>query len=261
MSRPFLMSALIAAAVTLPACQLDVSNHGSVSERGGILFADDVPLDHHREVALTAPFNGLDLRFATHTGDIDIRGVEGGEVDLVIDLFTEYEGDGEVRLEDGRLKTRSALKGRLLINGIRGTVPADSSLHVHSGTGRIVLRSLSGKGDLDVDTGTGGVFVEASECGRISLSSGTGSMRLDDVTADALHVTNGTGAFIAQSCRLREVVGDSGTGNFSLVSSHVDHVRVRSGTGNLRIEDSVVGDLEPSLGTGDVITLGFDARD
>ena len=53
MVRALLTSSLFALVVLGTACHVPMRSHGNVSERGGILYADDVPLDYFREVTLT----------------------------------------------------------------------------------------------------------------------------------------------------------------------------------------------------------------
>jgi DUF4097 and DUF4098 domain-containing protein YvlB len=245
---------ILVAFTILPACSMHLSgsSYGSVSERGGVLYLDDTPLEFEREVEISQAFLGSELRLATQTGDIDVTGSDSDEFSLVIDLFTEFEDDGEVRLENGQFKTSSLLQGEVLINGIRGTVPAGASLHVQSGTGRIVVRGLSSGQDLDVDTGTGSVFVNGGVLGSVRVNTGTGDLRLDGIEAEYLKVSSGTGHVVAQGCRLDEVVGDSGTGDFIFKACQVEDANMSSGTGDVDLDDTLVTRLKTSLGTGDV---------
>lgn len=253
MVRRAILTPILCATLLLPACHLGLAAHDSVSERGGVLYFDDVPLEYHREVSVTSD-EALDgLRLTTHTGNIDVTGVSGGSFELTVDLYSEVEGDGEVELVNGSLRKHSQHGGRLLINGIRGTLPAGVELQAHSGTGRIVLRDLRGDADLVVETGTGLVALQGCVRGTIRISSGTGDLRLDGTTAELLRVSTGTGQLMAENCTFGGVEGESGTGDFSFVGCQVDEVTVRSGTGDVRITDTHMGRFSPSLGTGDVV--------
>lgn len=254
MSRPLVLTLLTALAL-LPACGGFRASRHSVTERNGQLFLGDVLLDHHQEVpvaddALTA----TTLVLECPTGVIDIVGLEGAQVELVVDLYTEIEGDGVVTWDGGRLVARSQSGGAVLINGIRGRVPADMGVSVDTGTGQVALSGLTGGQDVRISTGTGPVRLGECELGTLTLDTGTGDLRLESVQAHLVDVDSGTGELTAQSCQIDELIGNSGTGDFRLTDCQVGRGRFDSGTGDVRLMDSMVQDLHASLGAGDVIT-------
>lgn len=255
MLRPVFLIAFTAATLLLPGCALRLSGHGDVSERGGVLFVDDVALSHRRDVTLNGTAEFQELRLSTYTGNIDVRGVEGSDYALVLELCSESADDGRVEVRDGSIVARSESGGRLVVAAIRGTVPAGLDLYAHSGTGRIILRGFNGSdSQLDVRSGTGPIMLEQCKPRAIDVSSGTGALRLESCTSETIAIHSGTGSVVASGCRFGQVFGDSGTGNFSFRDSQVDTLSVRSGTGNLLLSNSVAGKLLSSLGTGDVLT-------
>lgn len=235
----------------LPACQFGISGHGNVSERHGVLHLDEVALPHHRELRLGGGVDAL-LVLATHTGPIDIQGVPGAAAELVVDVYSEFEGDGEVSWSGGEPVVASQRAGRVLINGIRGTVPAGVDLRLVSGTGRIVARALDGAAKVHVASGTGAVFVQECRVEELGIDTGTGDARLDGLVATVLRMQSGTGTLVAERCRVARGVGESGTGDFRFTACTLDDLAVTSGTGGLWLTDSPVARLSSSLGTGQV---------
>lgn len=253
MLRPLALATL-AALTLLPACGGFHASRRSVTERDGQLFLGDVLLAHHREQALSSEGLGdAELRLECPTGLVDIVGMEGAELELVVDLYSELEGDGTIHWEGGRLSARSDQGGAVLINGIRGVVPADMALTVDTGTGQVALAGLTGGQDVRVATGTGPVRLSECELGTLTLDTGTGDLRLEQLQAALLDVDSGTGELAAEGCQLDELRGDSGTGDFRLTDCQVGRGRFDSGTGDVRLVDTLVQDLHASLGAGDVI--------
>ncbi|RKY20550.1 MAG: hypothetical protein DRQ55_07340 [Planctomycetota bacterium] len=238
------------AALCLPACSMSIAS--SVSEHGGVLYLDDVALEFEREIELTGVLDSSELRLSTHMGSIAVTGTTDGEVALVLVLHTEFEGDGEVSLSAGALKASSLQGGKLLVDSIRGTIPMGTSLHVQSGTGRIVIRDMDAQADLDVDSGTGNVFVSGGAVHALKVSTGTGDVRLDNLRAETVRLSSGTGRMAIEHCHIGSIRGESGTGEFVFRNSEVDRADLTSGTGDVRLLDTLVSKLESSLGTGDV---------
>ncbi|MFT7465143.1 MAG: DUF4097 and DUF4098 domain-containing protein YvlB [Pseudohongiellaceae bacterium] len=246
------------ASVLLPACSGLVHqsfNGTSVSERNGELYVDDVLVENHQEIEVA--IDGVqfsELKLSVPTGLINVEGIPGEEGHLILDLYTEFEGDGTVSLEGGRLKARSNARGKVLINGIRGTIPAGMSLEIDTGTGQVLVSGLLGSGNVELESGTGPVRFVDCEIDSLDISSGTADIRLQGVHAKLLEVNSGTGDFVAKDCHFVRLRGDSGTGDFSLTKSQVDDAHFESGTGDVRLMDTVITHIRASLGTGDVIS-------
>ena len=255
MKRLALVTALTAV-VLIPACttSMSLSDARSISERDGILYLDDVPLPHHREVSVEGILETGSLLFMrTALGAIDVSGVPGSNVNLTIDLYSEYEGDGEVQIDGEEITTFSNVRGKLLVNGIRGTIPEGTSLRVHSSTGEISLAGFAGESSIRIASGTG--EIRMSNCGinDLDINTGTGNIFLDQVQIDDLLISSGTGDLSAEGSSFRTLRGTSGTGSFKLRGSSVVQARIESGTGDLVLVDSTVSERFESLGTGDVV--------
>lgn len=252
--RPSLLVLLFAATT---ACSSIATEFGgqSVSQRGGHLYVDDVSLDYHREVGVSGTLAaGSLLSLASATGSVVVSGVPGDTYDLVVELYSEFEGDGEVYLaDDGHLRTRSERDGRTLVESVHGTVPLGVALRVATGTGKVSVAGLSSESSLDVDTGTGSLDVSHCVLGGLSIDTGTGSLTLDDCRFDTLRVRSGAGDVLASDCRVARFTGSLGTSDVRLRGSLIDSLELTSATGDLLLVDSTVGSQQLSLGTGSVI--------
>lgn len=254
------LALFLTAAVTLllPACSQMVA-HGfngmSISERGGQLYVDEVLVEHHREVevALDAAQIG-ELSLSVPTGLINLEGVPGQQGHLILDVYTEIEGDGEVFMAGGKVKLRSTLRGKLIINGVRGSIPAGMSLDIDTGTGQVLLTALQNADTVEVDTGTGPVRLVDCKVGNLDVDSGTADIRLEGVHGALFDVDTGTGDVVLQDCHFDQLRGDTGTGDFLLTMSQIDSGRFNSGTGDVRLVDTIITHIRASLGTGDVIS-------
>ena len=254
MMRSWLALALGVAFTTL-SCNLGPETaEASIADRSGRLFVDGVPTDYYRELTVQGTLEpGTSLTLTTASGLVDLVGVPGTSYELVVDYYTELQDDGTVVVENGELKTLSDFGGQTLINGIRGRVPEGTSVRVHSGTGEIVLSSFMGRGQLDVDAGTGSVRVVASDLDQLAISSATGDVHLEDIRAEQMKLRSVTGALMARNCEFRRVAGDTGTGNFAFQACRIDNGLFQSGAGDLALVDSVVSELRTNLGTGNIL--------
>ena len=241
--------------LVLPACQTGARIQGStVSDHDGRLFMDGAPVDFHREVNLQGELAGpVRLRLSSATATVDVVGGPGSSYELVVDLYTEYEGDGVVELVDDQLVASSEMDGAVLVNGIRGRLPEGVSLEIETGTGDIYVTSFVGTNVvLDLKSGTGNVQVASCNVGEVVVDSGIGDVRATESVARQAVVHMATGSLAAKACEIGVFVGDSGTGDFLFQSSRLDEARFVSGVGDVRLTDTLVSELSSSLGTGRV---------
>ena len=252
------LSLTIAATLLLPACSQMVT-HGfngmAIAERDGLLYVDEVLVEHHREVEIALDAEQIgELSLGVATGLISLEGVPGQQGHLILDVFSELEGDGEVYLAGGKVKLRSTLRGKLIINGVRGSIPAGMSLDIDTGTGQVLLTTLHGAESVVIETGTGPVRLVDCKIEVVEIDSGTADIRLEGVHAALFDVDTGTGDVVIQDCHFDRLRGDTGTGNFLLTMSQIESGRFNSGTGDVRLVDTIITHIRASLGTGDVIS-------
>jgi len=255
--RRLALTLLTAGCVLLPACSYKGNFYNSgglgVSERNGKLYVDGVLVQHHREVVLSLDATEFELlRLTVPTGLIDIVGVPGDQAELIVDVYSALEGDGDVSVAEGKLSVRSTLDGKIVINGVRGKVPAGSSLEVDAGTGQVLIGGIAGAGSISIDTGTAPVRLVDITVQSIEIESGTGDIRLENSHSDLFDVDTGTGDVVAHGCRFGELRGDTGTGDFVLRDCQVETAHFNSGTGDLRLIDTNITHLKTSMGTGEV---------
>ncbi len=227
---------------------LDISDHD------GRHFVGDIAVDYHQEVSLQGQLaaEGLTLKLMSHTGAIDVVGSPGDSYELVLDLYTEFEGDGMAELDGDGLRAWSDMNGAILINGIRGRLPEGVSLEIQAGTGDVLVTSFFGPGSVDIKNGTGTVSVRSCEVSDVSINSGTGDVRMAQCTVESVRMNMGIGSLAAKDCTLGKLRGDSGTGDFLIHSSRIDHASFVSGVGDVRLTDTLISELHSQLGTGRV---------
>jgi len=241
----------------LSACHIGMHMQGShVSDQDGRLFVDGAPVDFHREVTLQGDLGEIAaLRFNVPTGSIDLVGGPGNTFELVVDLYTEFEGDGEVELSGGELQVTSGMDGAVLVNAIRGRLPEGVSLDLRAGTGDIFVTSfVDNTAQLDLESGTGNVQVSSCRVDQLKVECGTGDIRSTDSAAARVQVSMGTGSWAAKGCEFASFFGDSGTGDFLFQACRLDQGRFASGVGDVRLTSTLVSALDCSLGTGQVLT-------
>lgn len=230
-----------------------VTLHGQeVEVDDGALRVDGVWLRHQRWVDLElASVPGAALEVSVASGPVALDAAPAG-VWLSVLLFSEHEGDGRVALEDGRLVAQGE-RGKVLVDAVRGRLPAGTALRAGSGTGDVQLsgfagdslRAASGTGavrilcsdarHLEVESGTGAVSVLAGSPQQLRVSSGTGDVALDGVRAESVHASTGTGDIDVRLCEIGRLQADSGTGDLTLRGGRVRELHHELGTGEVRI--------------------------
>jgi hypothetical protein len=225
-----------------------------VSDQNGRLFVGGLSVDHHREVSLLGEWEDeqIPMVLMSPTAAVDLVGCPGTTFELVVDLYTEIEGDGGVELTDGVLTAWSEKDGAVLINGIRGRVPEGLSLDVRSATGDVWLASFMNGQNLRVEAGTGAVAVSGCDVNQIAVDTATGEVRMSDCTAETVSMDLGVGSLAASNCVLADFSGDSGTGNFYFHGSRLGRASFVSAVGDVHLTDTMVSDLDSALGTGSV---------
>lgn len=233
----------------------DFDGHGQVLVDGhevevgdDAVRVDGVLLRHRRWVELAQaaePGAGLDV--SVGSGPVLLDAAPGG-LSLSVLLWSEHAGDGGVALEDGRLVARGG-RGRVFLDGVRGTAPADTLVRASSGTGEVrlvgfsgaSLRASSGTGSLVVmccdaraiqlETGTGALSVQSGAPHELRASSGTGEVRLDGLHAETVHASTGTGDIHVRLCQIGRLQADSGTGDVSIDGGRIRELHHELGTG------------------------------
>ncbi len=257
---------LLAVLLLIPSCHMSLGGMGGSSnmtfhgqdlcEIDGTIYVDDVLLPFSRWEAVTlAASTGTVLEVAVPTGDVELTAAAGNAARLEVLILSEVEGEGGAALLDGRVTAVVDGAGKVLINAIRGTVPASGRLLAASSTGMVSVSGL--QADLETRTGTGEIRVRDSECSHLDASSGTGDIRIEGCTVDELSVSGGTSDLTLIGIRAGTGEVDSSTGDVSIDGSSFDELSIDTGTGDMTLADCTVkGTFSVSSGTGDLSIRG-----
>lgn len=225
----------------------------SVDERDGVMHVEGVPLPHARWVALDLPPGTGALTLESATRELRVVTVATGEAArLEVQLFSELEGDGQVTLAEGMPLATTTSGRRVLINGVRGGVPAGSRLAAHTATGPCVVDATHGLAGVQLESGTGALELRGGPLGEVSLNTGTGPVSLAEATAGEVRVTSGTGAILVTGLQATRLAAESGTGTVKLLDVTVESLAIDTGTGSIRLEGCRAVQCKVGSGTGDV---------
>jgi Putative adhesin len=187
----------------------------------------------------------VDLEVLTHSGDIKVHSGPAGTVSISGKIFvgeqwfsggrqsevTELEKNPPIRQTGNSIRI-DYVNVRNISVDYDITVPADTRLRTHSGSGDQTIEDLRS---------------------NLELESGSGDMRLKDLNGD-LHVHTGSGNVDAQ-----DVTGafnaEAGSGDIRLNAKGSGDVRVHTGSGNIDLRD-LHGTVRAEAGSGDITIDG-----
>lgn len=187
----------------------------------------------------------VDLEVLTHSGDIKVHSGPAGTVSISGKIFvgdqwfsggrqaevTELEKNPPIRQTGNSIRIDYVDVRNISID-YDITVPADTRLRTHSGSGDQTIEDLRS---------------------NLELESGSGDMRLKNLNGD-LHVHTGSGNIDAQ-----DVTGafnaEAGSGDIRLNAKGSGDVRVHTGSGNIDLRD-VQGTVRTEAGSGDITIDG-----
>lgn len=175
--------------------------------------------------------------------EFDLR---GGDVLNLTVFYREYsKGDAGFKLEQGQLITTSQSGHTPRVERIIGSIPADTNLHLETGTA-VKINGLLG-GSLYVDSGVGPVTLrDLSNQERVEISSGTGRVELGQlVECPQIVLSTGTGNMLIRGAAgVDRLEASSGTGSIELEDVNVVNLRLTSGTGDISVRNSRVGNKQ-----------------
>lgn len=226
--------------------------------------------------------SAVDLEVFSHSGDITVRSGAAGAVKVsgkihVGDRWlrgnrqadvSEIEKNPPVRQTGNSIRIDYVNAHDISID-YEITVPADTSVRTHSGSGdqsiegmRKDLELESGSGDMRLRDLTGGVRlhtgsgdVEARDIsGAFHAETGSGDIRLDAKASGDVRVHTGSG-----NVELRGVSGtlqaEAGGGDISIVGTQTGTWEIRTSSGNVDVQLPAEAsfDLNASTGSGEVV--------
>lgn len=260
---------IVCALLAVPACVLHIGDDGwgfdglssnssssmvngqMVTSRDGKISMDGTPLVWSRWVeAEMSADAGASVHVQTANGPIVLEGTSGKGRFSVL-MWSEFEGDGRIVLEDGELLARGE-HGKVFIDEVRGTLPLGIALRADSGTGDVHLRGFSGSAALDLRSGTGDLHAQDCEATSLHGDSGTGDLKVSGGSGERLDLTSGTGDVTCRGARFGQAHLNSGTGDLVATDCDFDRLQLDSGTGDATVRGGRIGDLHHDLGTGDL---------
>ena len=187
----------------------------------------------------------VDLEVLTHSGDIKVHTGPAGIVSISGKIFVGdqwFSGDRQAQVSELEKNPPIRQTGNSIridyvnVHNISIdydiTVPADTRLRTHSGSGDQTVEGLRS---------------------NLELESGSGDMRLNDLTGD-LHVHTGSG-----NVEARDMTGgfnaEAGSGDIRLNARGNGDVRVHTGSGNIELRE-VHGTVRAEAGSGDITIDG-----
>lgn len=222
----------------------------------------------------TLQVNGpVDLEVLTHSGDITVRNGPAGSVTIHGKIFVGdrwLRGDRSADVHAIEQNPPIKQEGNSIhidyvnVHDISVdyeiTVPEDTALRAHSGSGDQIIEGLHGKADLS--TGSGDVKLDRLS-GEIHLQTGSGDVRAREISGP---VTGGTGSGDVEVDESGTGDVDMHTGSGNITARGVQGAfRAEAGSGDITAEGTQSGSWEIRTGSGNVhvhlpSNAAFDAR-
>ncbi len=219
-------------------------------EQGGdAKLAIRFPLDDHSRYVYPALGQGKTT--------IHFRDEDSHETSWLKKVFGQFEGKKITVSGDGR--------GLELWADVTVAVPRGGSLTVRHGVGRIGADGV--RGDLDLDTHTGGIMVTdlegdlradtgsgsvvvAGVRGDVLADTGSGGVGLTDVKGDKIHVDTGSGMVKVDKATCRDLYVDTGSGGVRARNIDTDQAKIDTGSGGVTLSLDRMGEGRFLVDTG-----------
>lgn len=206
-------------------------------------FASNTPQGtFDRTLQVSGP---VDLEVLTHSGDVTVRAGGSGSVQIHGKIFVGdhwlmgsreadvhsieqnppiHQSGNSVHIEYVEMKNISV--------DYEITVPADTTIRTHTGSGDQILEGT--RGNADVQTGSGDVKLR-NLTGEIHLQTGSGDVRAHEISG--------------------AVKGGTGSGDVELEETGTGDIDLHTGSGNITAR-GVQGGFHGETGSGDVVAEG-----
>jgi hypothetical protein len=236
----------------------------------------------------------VDLAVQTRSGDITIRSGPAGTVSIRGKIYvgdhwlfgnrhtdvSDIETNPPVR-QDGNNIRIDYVNVRDITVDYEITVPEDTTIHSHSGSGDMTIEGTRGNADLQSGSGdlklsrltgeirlqTGSGDVQAREIsGALRGSTGSGNMELEETGAGDVDMHTGSGNITARGVR-GALRAEAGSGDITAEGAQTGAWEIRTGSGNVHVhlpaEAAFDANISTSSGTLDVdapITMTVQGR-
>lgn len=187
----------------------------------------------------------VDLEVESHSGDITVRTGPAGSVSIRGKIYvgdhwlfgnrhtdvSDIEQHPPLR-QDGNSIRIDYVNARDISVDYEITVPADTAIRAHSGSGNQTIEGTHGNADLE---------------------SGSGDMKLSQITGE-IHIRTGSG-----NVRAREISGPvrggAGSGDLELEETGSGDIDLHTGSGNVTVR-GIQGAFRADAGSGDITAEG-----
>lgn len=190
----------------------------------------------------------VDLEVQTRSGDIIVRSGASGTVTIVGKIFvgdhwlfgnrhadvSDIEQHPPLRQEGNSIRV-DYVNARDISVDYEITVPADTTVRTHSGSGDQIIEGT--RGNADLQSGSGNIKL-ARLTGEIRLQTGSGDVRAREIAGP--------------------VRGGAGSGNIELEETGSGDVDLHTGSGNITAR-GIQGAFRADAGSGDITAEGKQA--
>jgi hypothetical protein len=230
----------------------------------------------------TLQVNGpVDLEVLTHSGDVTVRAGGSGSVQIHGKIFVgdhwlfgdrqadvhEIEQNPPIRQEGNSIHI-DYVNARNISVDYEITVPTDTSIRAHSGSGDQIIEGTHG--NVEIQTGSGDVKMKNVN-GEIQLQTGSGNIRAHEISG-AVKAGTGSGDVELEETGQGDVDlragsgdisvrgiqgafhGQSGSGDITVEGTQTSEWEVRTGSGNVhvKLQDNAAFDADISTSSGSV---------
>lgn len=187
----------------------------------------------------------VNLEVDTHSGDIIVRNGPAGTVSVRGKIFvgdhwlfgnrhtdvSDIEQHPPLR-QDGNSIHIDYLNARDISVDYEITVPADTTVRAHSGSGDQTIEGTHG--NVDLQSGSGDIKL-TQLTGEVRLQTGSGNVRAYEIAGP--------------------VLGTAGSGDIQLEETSVGDIDLHTGSGNVTVR-GIQGALHAEAGSGDITAEG-----
>ncbi|HLA90916.1 MAG TPA: DUF4097 family beta strand repeat-containing protein [Gemmatimonadaceae bacterium] len=168
-----------------------------------------------------------------------------------------------------RVRVKGSGSGLEAWADLRLLVPAGKHVEVHLGVGELDANRVDAdltldaasarvtatgtKGNLTIDTGSGGIEVRGAAGDEISLDTGSGGVSATDVSGKRCKIDTGSGGVSGDRLSCDDLTIDVGSGSIRVDDAKGSRIRLDSGSGGIRFGmTSAPRSLEVESGSGGV---------
>jgi hypothetical protein len=221
------------------------------------VFASTPQGTFERTLQVTGP---VDLEVLTHSGDVTVRSGPAGSVSIRGKIFvsdrwlrgerkddvTAIEQNPPVRQEGNSIHI-DYVEARDISVDYEITVPADTALRAHTGSGDQIIEGL--KGNAELQSGSGDLKV-ARLTGEIHVQTGSGNVRAREISGPVRGGT-GSGDVVVEETGAGDIDLHTGSGNITARGVQ-GAFRAEAGSGDITAEGSQSGSWDIKTGSGNV---------